>query len=221
MGLTTSGQSNSSNSFFDPLPPRTTAPAQRDDATPRGYRKDEDGFLHRVPRPAPPLGRKKGTGLAAVPYSPPKARIFLSRVRPTISVDQIREFVHGIAGADADVERIQTRNANYSAFLIKVEKRVEDRVLDPDEWEEGLIIRPFRGFLRQAYDERHHETSHSNGRDDPADVSTSASDPTVPPTVVTAAAVIATTATTAAVAASDTQATIAGNQREHQNVATI
>ena len=118
MGLTSSARSNSTTSYFDPLPPRDIPHTARDHDVPRGYRKDADGFLHRIPRPNPPLGRKKGTGLAAVPYAPPKARNFVSRVRPSISVDQIREFVRGIVGVEAEVERIQSRNALSSSFLV-------------------------------------------------------------------------------------------------------
>ena len=137
----------------------------RNERIPRGYREDEDGFLHRIPREPPPMGRKKGTALAAVPFSPRKARIFVSRVRPTTTVDEIREFVRSITGEDAAVQRIVTRNEKYASFLVSVEKQVEDQVLDPDEWEEGLIIRPFRGALRRPLG----ENTHSAHDDAPTD----------------------------------------------------
>ena len=110
------------------------------------------------------LGRKKGTGLAAVPFvqrTGPRARIFVSRVRPSTTVDQIRDFVRSIAGVDAVVDRIQTRSDKYASFLVQVEKAVEKFVLDPDEWEEGLIIRPFRGYLRRpdVDQSRHDDTA--------------------------------------------------------------
>ena len=73
----------------------------------------------------------------------------MSRVKPQCKTDEIREYVKEIAGIDADVEKIQSRNTTYSSFVIHVDKTVEDRVLDPDEWQEGLIIRPFRGALRR------------------------------------------------------------------------
>ena len=155
MGLKFSGRGDTSISHFDPR-------ERPNEVVPKGYRRDEEGFLHRLPRPTPPMGRKKGTSLAAVPYSPPKARIFVSRVRPTITVEQIREFVGSIAGVEAEVERITTRNDRYASFLIQVEKRVEEQVLDPDEWEEGLIIRPFRGFLRRPPDEDASTRPHSD-----------------------------------------------------------
>ena len=83
----------------------------------------------------------------------------MSRVKPQSTVEEIKEYVQEIAGVDADVMKIQSRNTHYSSFLIPVDKNVEDRVLDPDEWQEGLIIRPFPGFLRRTYDETREPTS--------------------------------------------------------------
>ncbi|KAK8397133.1 hypothetical protein O3P69_004668 [Scylla paramamosain] len=51
--------------------------------------------------------------------------------------------------AQPEAEQIRTRNDRYASFLVQVDKSVEERVLDQDEWEEGLIVRPFRGFLRR------------------------------------------------------------------------
>ena len=137
--------------------------AQRE--APRGYHMDDDGWwgcAPRQPRPPAPLGRKQGTRLAAVPRPPQKARIFISRCQTYITVDQIREYVQEIAGVESDVERIQSRSQNYASFLITVDKSVEDKVLDPDEWQEGLVVRPFRGFLR-------HHGRGNDGRDSRAD----------------------------------------------------
>lgn len=63
-------------------------------------------------------------------------------------MDQIKEFARELAGVQPEVEQIRTRNDRYTSFLVQVDKSVKERVLDQDEWEEGLIMLPFRGFLR-------------------------------------------------------------------------
>ena len=99
------------------------------------------------------MGRKKNTRLVAVPFQPRKARIFLSRLNLQCTVDQIKEHVHEIIGTDSVVERIQNKSSLYASFLITVDKDHEDKILDPDEWQEGLIVRPFRGALRRPQQE--------------------------------------------------------------------
>ncbi len=70
-------------------------------------------------------------------------------MNPYITVDQIKNFVYELAGMQPEAEQIRTRNDRYASFLVQVDKSVEERVLDQDEWKEGLIVRPFRGFLRR------------------------------------------------------------------------
>ena len=146
---------------WGPLARDTNRPEReerRDDVgrrdAPRGYQMDADGWWQRTPRqprppcPPPPVGRKQGTRLAAVPRPPPKARIFVSRAQPHITAEEIRDYVREISGADSEVERIQAQTQEYASFLVIVDKSVQEKVLDPDEWQEGLIVRPFRGVLR-------------------------------------------------------------------------
>ena len=129
---------------------------EQGDRAPRGYSMDEDGWMTREPRerrPPPILGRKKGTRLQAVPPPLAKARIFLSRLNPNIPAEEIKEYVREIANVESIVERIQSRNTAYASFVITVDRGAEERVLDPDEWQEGLIVRPFRGQLRRRGDD--------------------------------------------------------------------
>ena len=98
---------------------------------------DADGWWQRAPRqprPPPPMGRKQGTRLAAVPRPPLKARIFISRAQPHITAEEIREYVREISGVNSEVERIQSQTQAYASFLVIVDKSVEEKVLDPDEW---------------------------------------------------------------------------------------
>ena len=112
--------------------------------------------------PPRPVGQEAGHAPGSGAAAPQKARIFISRCQTYITTEEIREYVQEIAGVESDVERIQSRSQNYASFLITVDKSVEDKVLDPDEWQEGLVVRPFRGFLR-------HHGRGNDGRDSRAD----------------------------------------------------
>ena len=76
-----------------------------------------------------------------------KARIFISRLDPDETVDNMKEYVKGLTGEDCDVEKLNARFPTYSSFVITCSKRHENTLLDPDEWEEGLLVRPFYGKI--------------------------------------------------------------------------
>ena len=137
---------------------------------------DDEGFAHRIPwrerRPPPTLGRKKGTRLGVV--AAPKARVFISRLKPRTTADEIAEYVREIAGVDANVERIDSRRTNYASFLIYVDRGAAEKVLDPEEWQEGVIVRPFRGVLRRHNEDHEWPAPPANGPTAPADTAADA-----------------------------------------------
>ena len=57
----------------------------------------------------------------------------------------MKEYVKGLIGEDCDVEKLNSRFPSYSSFVITCSKCHENTLLDPDEWEEGLLVRPFYG----------------------------------------------------------------------------
>ena len=111
--------------------------------------KDSDGFIRRNKKPSHParpltLGRKMGTRIK-VAESTRKAKIFVSRLDPECHVEELREFIRELTGSDCEIDQLKTKYPSYSSFVITCDKQHEKTLLDPDEWETGIIIRPFWG----------------------------------------------------------------------------
>ena len=124
------------------------------------YVRDSDGFIHRdiiktskrLPKPLT-TGRKMGTKLKVAP-TVQRAKVFVSRLHPDFPVEELREFVRELTGTDCEIDRLKTKYPSYSSFVISCEKQFESVLLDPDEWEKGIIIRPFYGkVLKKADDD--------------------------------------------------------------------
>ena len=109
--------------------------------------KDSEGFIHRNRKSRPlTLGRKSGTRVK-VASVPKQARIFVSRLAPEFPVEELHEFVRELTGTDCEIHKLKTKYPNYSSFVITCDKISEKTLLDPDEWEKGIIIRPFFGRI--------------------------------------------------------------------------
>ena len=87
--------------------------------------------------------------LQAVPWQERKVKVFISRLLPHTTEDDIVERVRVMTGRSCIVERVDTRYSTYASFVATVDKCFEDLVLDPDEWESDLLVRQFRGKLRR------------------------------------------------------------------------
>ena len=59
----------------------------------------------------------------------------------------MKEYVKGLIGEDCEVEKLNSKFPSYSSFVISCSKNHENKLLDPDEWEEGLLVRPFYGKI--------------------------------------------------------------------------
>ena len=66
-----------------------------------------------------------------------------------------------LLGVNCDVERVKVKFPLYSSFVITVSKSHEAALLDPDAWEEGLIMRPFYGQVVPAADNALEDTADS------------------------------------------------------------
>ena len=91
-------------------------------------------------------GTKRGTGLRAVSQIK-LTRVFVSRLLPDISVEVIREYVSGLVSDDFEIVKLKTRYPSYSSFVITCDLKHRDTLLNPEEWEEGVLLRPFLGKL--------------------------------------------------------------------------
>ena len=133
--------------------------------TSRGYRMDDDGFLHRIPRRSRAqqslvTGRKSGTALRAAPVVK-RIKIFVSRLDPSETTDSMREYVRGLTGTECVIERLKSKFPTYSSFVITCDKQFENILLNPDEWEEGLLVRPFFGKIRKHDENKSGNDHHS------------------------------------------------------------
>ena len=69
--------------------------------------------------------------------------VFVSRLAPKVSDQAVKLFVESMLGEDVDVERLQTKFMTYSSFKISCNIQMKRKLLDPVNWESGVIIRPF------------------------------------------------------------------------------
>ena len=99
----------------------------------------------------PPLvtGMKQGTRLRALPVTQ-RVKIFVSRFLPDTTVEEIKEFLLDLTGSICEVQPVETRYDTYASFVITADARHEEIIMDPYEWQSGILIRPFRGRFRPA-----------------------------------------------------------------------
>ena len=97
-------------------------------------------------------GRKTGSELGAIPKVK-KCAIFVSRLNPSLSVDKVNDFVRGIIGDETcTVEKLKTKFDSYASFYISCDGKFRDKILDPDMWESGVLVRPFYGSVASSSD---------------------------------------------------------------------
>ena len=127
---------------------RNTGPSQ-DIRISKDYVKDSEGFIRRERRPRNqqrPL-TMVGTRIKVAPVIK-KCKIFVSRLAPHFPMEELREFTKELTGSDSCIiERLKTKFPTYSSFVITCDKQYEATLLDPDEWEEGALVRTFVGNI--------------------------------------------------------------------------
>ena len=73
-----------------------------------------------------------------------KMDVFLSRMGPEVSAEQVEDFCKDLLNDWCEVEALNARfPALYSSFRITCYTRHEEKILDPSNWEIGALIRPF------------------------------------------------------------------------------
>ena len=121
------------------------------------YVSDDEGFQSRAPRQRRPVrnvltGKKSGSALKASSVVK-QARIFVSRVDPSVSIDSIKEFVRELTGTECNIDKVKTKYPTYASYVITCDCRHEQLLMNPDEWEEGILIRKFYGKLTHNTDD--------------------------------------------------------------------
>ena len=117
------------------------------------YVKDSEGFIRRekIPRNMQrplTMGRKTGTRIKVAPKVN-KCKIFVSRLDPEFPLEELCQFVQELTGnASCEIEKLKSRFPTYASFVITCDRCYEKTLLDPDEWEQGIIIRPF--YLKRS-----------------------------------------------------------------------
>ena len=118
----------------------------------KNYVQDSEGFIRQEKKPRRAqrpltMGRKSGTRIKVAPVVK-ECKIFVSRLAPDFPVEELQEFIKELTGDDStEITTLKTKFPTYSSFVITCNKQHETILLDPDEWEEGVLIRPFVGNL--------------------------------------------------------------------------
>ena len=92
-------------------------------------------------------GIKKGSSLAAV-VKVNYCRLFISRLSPDVSTDMLSVYIKELISSDCTVEKLKTRYSSYSSFLVTCERKFESLIFDPENWEDGIMLRHFVGKHR-------------------------------------------------------------------------
>ena len=73
-----------------------------------------------------------------------KMDVFLSRMGPEVSAEQVQDFCKGLLDDWCEVEMLKSKfPALYSSFRITCYTHHNEKILDPNNWETGALIRPF------------------------------------------------------------------------------
>jgi hypothetical protein len=77
---------------------------------------------------------------------PRTSRIFLTRLAPEVSSQEIRKFVKDKMNIDpVDCIKLPTRYETYSSFCLEIFHQDFETVYNSDEWPPGLFLKRFRG----------------------------------------------------------------------------
>ena len=75
-------------------------------------------------------------------------KFFVSIFNPELTIEDFKAFCSDIVGDDYSVEKLTTKYPSYSSFLITCDVTHKVKLLDPQSWEEGVLIRPFYGEFK-------------------------------------------------------------------------
>ena len=127
------------------------------------HRQKRDAPFQQRPRRNKPLltGMKADTTLRAV-EAVRKISVFISRCHPDETSDGIKSYVQEIISDECSVQKLPTKFPTYSSFVVTCDAKHDEKIMSPDEWSSGILIRKFYGRLRQNDDQNRIDTRVNN-----------------------------------------------------------
>jgi len=105
------------------------------------------------------IGTAKGNRLRCAPSAPKKRHIFVSKLDPSTTENEVCDSVSKATGLEIKCVKLQARFNTYASFRIEVGVEDFDKLLDPDVWDEGILVKPFFGRLTHGANPVHSENS--------------------------------------------------------------
>ncbi|GBM27108.1 hypothetical protein AVEN_189878-1 [Araneus ventricosus] len=93
-------------------------------------------------------GARKDSGLKIVGKMPKRKAIFLSRLGPETTVNDITNFLAPLNLKFLQCHRLKTKYQTYASFRLDVYENDLKQLLDSKVWPEGCLIAEFYGKLR-------------------------------------------------------------------------
>ena len=114
---------------------------------------DDDGYtlVQKKRRVKPATGTNSTSKLTAVPRPPRSRALFVSRLDPTTTVDDIAAILSSVVKTCVCTQ-LPSRHMSYASFHIAVEWDDFDKVNDANVWPIGCLFRQFFGLLRRQED---------------------------------------------------------------------
>lgn len=133
--------------------PASAAPLSLDNASLGSVARtaSEEGWnpVRNRRKPEVRSGASKSTALTTVPRGPARKALFVTRLHPDTSTEDVVKFVSDVAMDDALVcTRLRSKFPSYSSFHVLVSANKFDLINDPLVWPEGCLFRQFRGTLK-------------------------------------------------------------------------
>lgn len=112
---------------------------------------DADGFQQVLQRrrTTASVGSCKASKLRVVAKPPRKKALFVSRLHPDTSCDDLGEIVSSVLeSSDFSCTKLPSRFDTYASFHVSVHEDDFEKIACPELWPAGCLFRPFFGRLR-------------------------------------------------------------------------
>ena len=94
-------------------------------------------------------GSKTGTSLRSAP-STRKIKIFVTRLEANLAPTVLHDFIKELIDDECEVTKLTTKYPTYSSFVVTCDLRHKDKILNSEEWEEGILIKRFVGSVNNS-----------------------------------------------------------------------
>ena len=72
-----------------------------------------------------------------------KFHVFVSRLGPNVTAQAVKDFCQSMLDEDCEVLKLMTKFETYTSFRITCSRVKKQTILNPDNWESGIYVRPF------------------------------------------------------------------------------